>query len=108
MVTSNHTDEWATEAKMQRKHGPAWEAIVRPQEDTVCLQCPYQHRPRNEEPCRLCDDNEDRDPCLVCPGHKAYSDTQPCELPDGTACEHCRIGGTVPQAEALARWMEGD
>ena len=104
----NHADEWRTEAKMQRKHGVNWEDRITIAPDTVCQQCPYQHRPRNEEPCRLCDDNPDRDPCLTCPGHQAHSDTEPCELPDGTACEHCRIGGTVPQAEALARWMEGE
>ena len=107
MGTINHADEWATEAKMERLYGVNWEDHITPAPDTVCQQCPYQHRPRKEKPCAGCEDNPDPDRCVVCPGHQAHSDAPPCEFPDGTACEHCRIGGTVPQAEALARWMVG-
>lgn len=101
MSMINHADEWAAE----RKHGPDY--AERTTEETVCQQCPYQHRPRKEEPCAGCEDNPDPDRCVVCPGHQAHSDAPPCEFPDG-ACEHCIVNGTIPQAEALARWMKGE
>lgn len=94
----DHADEWEAE----RKYGVPITTAPEP-----CRGCDYQHHDKEQEPCYRCPDNPDVDPCVLCPGNQAHSDQPPCEWPDG-ACEHCRIGGTLPQAEALDRWMRGD